>query len=86
MPVPQRRVLDGELVVRDRSSGATHLLSQVSGTILVLLIESESSMRAADIAHVLGVTAPTDEPVTLSEIDRILLELERIGLVARVPA
>lgn len=85
-PAPQWRELDRQFIVRDRLSGATHLLSTLSGTILVLLINSDSPLRARDIASALGATAPKDEPVTVSEIERILLELERIGLSARIGA
>ena len=82
----QWREWEGEFVVRDGRSGATHLLAQASGTILVVLTQSASPLSAQEIAGHLGNGVPTDEPVTASHIERILLELERIGLVARLGA
>ena len=82
----QWRDWGGEFVVHDRRSGATHLLAQASGTILVVLTQSASPLSAEEVARHLGSALTTDEPVTAPDIERILLELERIGLVARVGA
>jgi PqqD family protein of HPr-rel-A system len=84
----QRRIAwrewDGEVVAYDEASGATHLLSQATGSILSLLSNSGCPLDSTAILHRLGHRADGGDGLDIVAIDAILSELERIKLVARV--
>ncbi len=80
------REWDGEFVVYDDATGATHLLSSASGQILSLLSDSRCPLDSAAILQRLGDDPALGDDLTIVAIDAILNELERIQLAARVSA
>ena len=78
------REWDGEVVVRNDVSGATHLLPSFSGRIFFALVESHDGATVHDVLLKLNDRqAPTDETERLGAIEAALWEFERIGLVGQ---
>ena len=76
------REWDGEGVVRNATTGNTHLLSHFGTTVLLALIASESELSVSALAEKIAGDE-SDDPELTNAIEIVLLEFERLGLVHR---
>jgi PqqD family protein of HPr-rel-A system len=82
-PVPALawRDWDGGFVVYNPSTGSTHLLAPVAGSVLRLLSVAEAGATLAELADGLEVDAHTeDRQDCLALIAKVLDEFNRLGL------
>jgi PqqD family protein of HPr-rel-A system len=82
----QWRGWDDQWIVYHAASGDTHLLSLVAGEVLQALQQTPSSVAtlAEQVAASLKVSAGQEEEL-FEQVERLLQELESLGLVEAVP-
>ena len=71
---------NGDFVVRNHSSGSTHLLGPLAGRVLLALITMRRAATVDDLAAGLEAPATIEEPDWLMSIEAVLSEFERLGL------
>lgn len=75
------REWDGEIVVFNEETGSTHLLNELAGEVLRLLVTSERGTTIGALAAgFAGDATSADVPVRLEAIAEALSEFARVGL------
>lgn len=75
------REFDGEFVVRNESTGNSHLLGLLAGRVLVVLLDARGSLDAAEIASHLDTTvSPVETGEAYDAVEEVLAEFCRLGL------
>jgi len=76
------REVDEGLLVHDERSGQVHVLNRTGGRVLGLC---DGAHDAGDIAHILAVEGSVDQARTANDVQRILMQFERLGLLSEAP-
>jgi len=71
---------DGNFVVRNETSGSTHLLAPLAGRVLLALIARVDTATVDDLAAALATPGAACGPEWSSSIEGVLAEFERLGL------
>ena len=80
------RIWDDEAVVFSSHSGSTHVLSAVAGEALFSLIE-DGPADAKTLCRRLGQRHEMDVDEALeAAVDRVIWEMDELGLIAEMPA
>jgi hypothetical protein len=75
------REWDGEFVVRNESTGNSHLLGLLAGRVLSVLLDARGPLGAAEIATRLDTAVlPMETGQTHDAVEEVLAEFCRLGL------
>ena len=75
------REWDGEFVVRNERTGSTHLLGPFAGAVLQVILGADRTLSSAEIISGLRDQAALDTADPETEIEAVLSEFQRLGLV-----
>lgn len=75
------REWDGEFVVRNERTGSTHLLGPLAGAVLQVILGADRTLSSAEIISGLRDQAALDTADPETEIEAVLSEFQRLGLV-----
>jgi PqqD family protein of HPr-rel-A system len=79
------RELDGELAVRNATSGSTHLLEPLASAVLRTLIEADAGLSVAELVAALREDAGAQDEWRAA-IEAVLSEFQRLGLAEPDPS